>query len=138
RFDLSHAGFPYLHEGAVLAKTFPNVYLNMSWIHIISPIGARRALQEWLQMVPLNKIIAFGDDLHWVETVYGHAKIARRNVAHALGAMIEEGALKEARVEAVAEALLHENAAALYRLDPQRGYRPFGSAAHAAMSHSTG
>jgi len=40
RFDLSHAGYPYLREGGVLGKTFSNVYLNMSWIHIISPIGS--------------------------------------------------------------------------------------------------
>ena len=91
RFDLSHAGYPYLREGAVLAKTFPNVYLNMSWIHIISPFGARLDLREWLEMVPTNKIIAFGDDLQHVEAVYGHAKMARENFAHVLAAMIEEG-----------------------------------------------
>ena len=81
RFDLSHAGYPYLREGAVLGKTFSNVYLNMSWIHIISPIGSRLDLREWLQMVPYNKIIAFGDDLQHVEAVYGHVKMARQNFA---------------------------------------------------------
>ena len=91
RFDLSHAGFPYLREGAVLGKTFANVYLNMSWIHIISPFGSRLDLREWLQMVPYNKIIAFGDDLQQVETVYGHLQMARRNFAYALGAPAGRG-----------------------------------------------
>src|SRR5207237_7485518 len=93
RFDLSHAGFPHLREAGVIGKTFANVYLNMSWIHIISPIGSRDALREWLRMVPSNKIIAFGDDLQYVETVYGHLKMARQSVALVLAELIEEGLL---------------------------------------------
>ena len=82
---------PYLREGAVLGKTFPNCFLNMSWIHIISPQGSRHDLKEWLRMVPSNKIIAFGDDVMHAEVVYGHLKMARRNFAVALAEMIEGG-----------------------------------------------
>ncbi|MCC7262831.1 MAG: amidohydrolase family protein [Candidatus Latescibacteria bacterium] len=114
RFDLSHAGYPYLREGAVLGKTFANVYLNMSWIHIISPQGARQDLQEWLRMVPFNKIIAFGDDLRHVEAVYGHLKMARWNFAVALAGMIEEGLLAEADALEVAQAAFYDNPARLY------------------------
>jgi uncharacterized protein len=114
RFDLSHSGYPYLREGAVLAKTFPNVYLNMSWIHIISPIGARQGLREWLRMVPINKIIGFGDDLQYVETVYGHAKMARQNVAVVLAEMIREGLIAESAALDIARAIFYENPAFLY------------------------
>ncbi len=114
RFDLSHAGYPYLREGAVLGKTFPNVYLNMSWIHIISPIGARADLREWLRMVPCNKIIAFGDDLQHLEAVYGHLKMARWNFAHVLAEMIEEGSLSESVALDVARAAFRDNPAKLY------------------------
>ena len=114
RFDLSHAGFPYLREGAVLAKTFPNVYLNMSWLHIISPFGARLDLREWLEMVPHNKIIAFGDDLQHVEAVYGHAQMARGNFAWALAAAIEAGVMTEEVALDVARAAFHDNPAAIY------------------------
>lgn len=117
RFDLSHAGFPYLREGAVLAKTFPNVYLNMSWIHIISPFGARLNLREWLEMVPHNKIIAFGDDLQHVEAVYGHAQMARSNFAWALAAAIEEGVMGEEVALDVARAAFRDNPAAIYGVD---------------------
>ncbi len=117
RFDLSHAGFPYLREGAVLGKTFPNVYLNMSWIHIISPHGARRDLREWLEMVPTNKIIAFGDDLAHVEAVYGHAQMARDNVTHALSDMIVEGLLSETEALDVARAAIYDNPAFIYGLN---------------------
>jgi predicted TIM-barrel fold metal-dependent hydrolase len=116
RFDLSHAGYPYLREGAVLGKTFSNVYLNMSWIHIISPIGSRMDLREWLRMVPYNKIIAFGDDLQYVETVYGHLKMARQNFAIALAEMIEEGIISDSVACDVAQAAFHDNPAKIYGL----------------------
>ncbi len=116
RFDFSHSGYPYLREGAVLAKTFTNVYLDMSWIHIISPIGSRYALKEWLRMVPYNKIIAFGDDLQFVETVYGHLKIARQNVAIVLAEMIQEDLISESIALDVAKAIFYDNPARLYHL----------------------
>ncbi len=114
RFDLSHAGYPYLREGAVLGKAFSNVYLNMSWIHIISPIGSRLDLREWLQMVPYNKIIAFGDDLQHVEAVYGHLKIARQNFAIVLAGMIQERSVSESVALDVAQAAFHDNPAKVY------------------------
>jgi glucuronate isomerase len=117
RFDFSHSGYPYLMEGAVLAKTFPNVYLDMSWIHIISPIGCRYALKEWLRMVPYNKIIGFGDDLQFVETVYGHLKMARQNVAIVLAEMMQEGLISESIALDVAKAIFYDNPYWLYRLD---------------------
>ena len=114
RFDLSHAGYPYLREGAVLGKTFPNCFLNMSWIHIISPQGSRHDLKEWLRMVPSNKIIAFGDDVMHAEVVYGHLKMARRNFAVALAEMIEEGLLGESHALDVARTAFHDTPAVVY------------------------
>ena len=114
RFDLSHAGYPYLREGAVLGKAYTNVYLNMSWIHIISPVGSRLDLREWLRMVPYNKIIAFGDDVYHVEAVYGHLKMARQNFAIALAEMIAEGHITESIALDIARAAFFENPAKVY------------------------
>jgi glucuronate isomerase len=114
RFDLSHSGYPYLREGGVLAKTFPNVYLNLSWIHIVSPVGVRAALAEWLRMVPYNKIIGYGDDVYYPEVVYGHLKMARQNVAMVLATMIEEGACAEEGALDIARALFYETPKRLY------------------------
>jgi hypothetical protein len=116
RFDVSHAGFPYLREAAVLAKTCANVFLNMSWIHIYSPEGCRQALREWLRMVPANKILGFGDDLYWVDTIYGHLLMARQNVAAALVDLIDDGVIGESAALDIGRLLFLENPAALYRL----------------------
>jgi hypothetical protein len=89
----------------------------MSWIHIISPFGARLDLREWLEMVPTNKIIAFGDDLAHVEAVYGHAQMARDNFSHVLAQMIQERRLSESEAVDVARAAFHDNPAHIYNLD---------------------
>ena len=43
KFDMFHIGFPYQHELTVLAKTFPNVYADFCWMHVVSPSAARAA-----------------------------------------------------------------------------------------------
>lgn len=119
RFDLSHAGYPYLREGAVLGKTFPNVFLNMSWIHIISPHGSRQDLREWLEMVPTNKIIAFGDDLWHVEAVYGHLCMARECFADVLGELVQQRRMSETEAVAIGRAAFLETPALVYGVDAQ-------------------
>ena len=98
-------------------KTFSNVYLNMSWIHIISPIGSLLDLKEWLRMVPYNKIIAFSDDLTYVEAVYGHLKMARQNFAIVLAEMIQEGLISESIALDIVQATFHDNPAKVYGMD---------------------
>jgi predicted TIM-barrel fold metal-dependent hydrolase len=80
RFDIFHMGYPYIMELSVLAKNFRNVFIDMCWGYIISPEAARRALVEWLDTVPTNKISAFGGDYAFVDGVYGHQYLARQNV----------------------------------------------------------
>jgi len=114
RFDLSHSGFPYLHESGVLAKGWANIFLNMDWIQTISPVGSRRALLEWLRMVPTNKIIAFGDDVEHVEVTYGTLVIARRNVAEVLAELIQDGTYTESMAIDTARAIFRDNPSRLY------------------------
>jgi predicted TIM-barrel fold metal-dependent hydrolase len=117
RFDLFHGGTPWVREIAVLAKYFPHVFLNMAWMHVISPTQARAALAEWLDMVPNSKIFGFGGDYSIVEKVYGHLKIARENIALVLSAKVREGAWSRADASMVARRLMHDNPVEFYRLD---------------------
>ena len=46
---------------------------------------ARRALDEWLACVPINKIIAFGGDTTiWIEHAIGDLIMTRQNLAQSL------------------------------------------------------
>ena len=114
RFDIFHGGYPYTGELAAIAKNFQNVYIDMCWLHIISPSRARLALSEWLDTVPANKILAFGGDYLFVEGVYGHSIIARENVARVLAEKVDEKSMTIEDAKNVARKLLRENAIRLF------------------------
>jgi predicted TIM-barrel fold metal-dependent hydrolase len=117
RFDVYHAGIPWVSTVGVMARQAPNLWLNLCWTHVISPVMARRALDEWLDVVPANKIIAWGGD-YWMalEKVYGHLVMARENVAEVLADRVHRGLMTEPEALALAEMMFRTNAEALYRL----------------------
>jgi predicted TIM-barrel fold metal-dependent hydrolase len=114
KFDLFHIGYPYQQELAVLAKLFPNVYADFCWAHIVSPPGSRRALDEYLETVPVNKILGFGGDYRYPELTYAHAKIARSNVVQVLAAKVEAGLFNEDQAFEIGRMLLRDNAVHLF------------------------
>lgn len=114
KFDIFHGSYPYTGELSALAKNFPNVYIDMCWLHIISPHVAREALSEWLDTVPGNKILGFGGDYRFVEGVYGHAVLARENVARVLAEKVEVDGYALEEAIRLAERILHDNAYELY------------------------
>jgi hypothetical protein len=104
-------------ELGVLAKNFPNVFIDMCWGHVISPEASRRALVEWLDTVPANKISAFGGDYGFVDGVYGHQYIARRNVAAALAVKVDDGSMSLTRATEIATWVFVDNPGRLFGLD---------------------
>jgi uncharacterized protein len=117
KFDIFHIGYPYMAELSCLAKNFRNVFIDMCWAHIISPEASRRALVEWLDAVPANKISAFGGDYCFVDGVYGHAEMARRNVAMALAVKVEDGTFDLDRAKEIAHWLFIDNPARIFGLE---------------------
>lgn len=91
KFDIFHGSWPYSNRLSALAKNFQNVYIDMCWMHIISPSRAMSALDEWLDEVPVNKIMGFGGDYLCVEGSYGHSVMARENVAKVLARKVDDG-----------------------------------------------
>jgi len=121
RFDIFHGAYPYCRELATLAKNFQNVYVDMCWMHIISPSASRAMLHEWLDMVPESKILGFGGDNLAVECTYGHAEIARENVARVLAERVDWGWITELEAAAIATKILRTNAAELFGIELQEG-----------------
>ena len=116
RFCLLHASYPYGGELATLAKNFPNVYIDLAWSALISPSYTRRYLQEFIETVPTNKIMAFGGDSQTVEGTYGASILARETVTATLVKMIQEGYLSESEALEVSGKILRENAIKIYNL----------------------
>jgi predicted TIM-barrel fold metal-dependent hydrolase len=116
RFDIFHAGYPWVSEAATLGKNFTNVYLNMCWLHVISPWVARRTLHEWIETVPANKILGFGGDYTFVEGTYSHSRIARDDIAEVLSEKVARKYLTEGEAMILAQRILRENAVELFNL----------------------
>ncbi|NPV48280.1 MAG: amidohydrolase family protein [Armatimonadetes bacterium] len=118
RFDLYHAGLPWMRETGAIGKSFPNVWLNLCWTHIMAPAMTVSALNEWLDMVPYTKILGFGGDYAKpVEKVYGHLQMALEGIATVLAGRVEDGWMTEDQALRVAHAWLWDNPVELYRLD---------------------
>jgi predicted TIM-barrel fold metal-dependent hydrolase len=116
KFDVFHGGYPYMGELLALAKNFPNVYLDLCWLYIISPSAGARMLHEAIETIPANKIFAFGGDFIVPEGSYGHSVMARRVVSRVLSEKVEDGWLTEEEAVGLARLMLLDNPAALYGL----------------------
>jgi predicted TIM-barrel fold metal-dependent hydrolase len=80
-FVLMHIGYPYQDEYIALAKHYANVHFDLCWAWIINPLAAARFVREYLVAAPASKFLTFGGDYANVETIVGHAKVARLGLA---------------------------------------------------------
>ena len=114
KFDIFHGGYPFLDETVALVKNFPNVYVDLCWLHLLAPSVARRVLYEWLDSLPSNKILGFGGDYLFVEGSYGHSVIARQNIVAVLQRKLEERSMTLEEAKNIARKLLRDNAIDLF------------------------
>ena len=115
-FDIFHMGFPFEHTLCALAKNFSNVNIDMCWAHAISPRASVNALLDFLDSVPANKISAFGGDYLFVDGVFAHSLMARRNVSRALSIKVEDGSFDTDTAKEIAEMLLVKNPERIFKL----------------------
>jgi uncharacterized protein len=115
-FVLMHTTYPYQDELIAVAKHYPNVYVDLCWSWIINPMATARFVAEFLVAVPWHKLLTFGGDYFSVETVVGHAEIARRGLAQALSALVGAGWCREGEAVALVEPLMHGNAWDLFHM----------------------
>lgn len=110
RFDLFHAGTPWPADAGMVARATHNLWLNLCWSHLISPMQAEQALDLWLDYVPTNRVFAFGGDYWWnVENVYGALMQCREIVAKVLARRVSDGRLTEQRAMWIARRWFHDN-----------------------------
>jgi predicted TIM-barrel fold metal-dependent hydrolase len=123
-FDVFHAGYPYSTEVAIMAKNFATVHPDLCWMHAATQYGSRRILHEWLDTVPANKIFAFGGDYCFIDGAYGHARMAREDVAVVLAEKVEWGQLTEQEALRCARMILRENLMRVYDIERKRKMGP--------------
>jgi len=114
RFDLFHGGYPYMQELALMAKYFPNVYLDGCWLAHITPAGYKRGLDEWIELLPGNKIFAWGGDHGILEHSYASLMLAKDLIAEVLAAKVASGYFPLKTALTLAEKILGGNAIRVY------------------------
>ncbi|HKY55854.1 MAG TPA: amidohydrolase family protein [Anaerolineales bacterium] len=116
QFVLLHGGYPFIGEMATLAKNHPNVFIETGWLAYIAPAAYRRAVGEWLDSVPMNKILAFGADCLHIEQTLGALILTRRLLTQAFADKIVVSGWSESLALECATRLLSRNAVEPYRL----------------------
>lgn len=116
-FVLMHAAWPQQEQLLAVAKHFPNALVDLCWAWILSPLATRDFLQRLLTTVPATKLLCFGGDYLTVETVVGHAELARRGLEDALGSLVANGWLSLPAALALVPVLMRDNAE---RVFPER------------------
>lgn len=116
-FDVYHMGMPFVRECAFLGKNYPNVYLNLCWSHCVSEFISRQAINEWLDLMPVNKIFGFGGDVITLpEQIWGQLEHARQNLCHVLANRILQERMDLEYARFILKLWLHDSPAAVYKL----------------------
>lgn len=114
KFILFHGGYPWVGEtGAIVLRHGNHVWIDMVWLPTLSPTMARRALHEWLEVMPSNRIM-WGADCNHAEGIYGATVVMRRAIAEVLAEKVARGDLVEEHALRIGRQLLRDNALALF------------------------
>ena len=114
KFDIFHGGYPYCREAGILAKYFPNAYIDGCWLTHISPSSYKAALNEWLEIVPATKIFAWGGDHVIPEHTYASLKHAKDLIAEVLASKVCNGSFSKKTALWATERIMGENAIEVY------------------------
>lgn len=113
KFVLFHGGFPWVGETGVIVMRHKNVWIDSCWLPTLSYTMAKRAYQEWLEMIPSDRIM-WGADTVQAEGIYAATEFTRQCLAEALAEKVERGELSEEQACRIGRQVLRENALSLF------------------------
>lgn len=113
KFILFHGGFPWVGETAVIAQKNKNVWIDSVWLPMLSYSMGKRALHEWLDSFPSNRIM-WGADCNHAEGIFGATEFTRRWIAEVLAEKVENNDLTMEHAHLIGRQILRENALELF------------------------
>jgi len=113
KFILFHGGIPWVGETGAIAFRHRNVWVDSCWLPTFSYTMAKRAYQEWLEVMPSDRILWGGDGVN-AESIYGATVVTRRCLAEALAEKVIRGELREEQAHRIGRQILRENALKLF------------------------
>ena len=123
RFDRDHDGIDigknsfhvvgFDRRGAIVLRHGSHVWVDSVWLPTISPTVARRALHEWLEVMPSDRLM-WGAGCNHAEGIYGATVTTRRVLAEVLAEKVERGELLEEHALRIGRQILRDNALKLF------------------------
>ncbi|HHU49435.1 MAG: amidohydrolase family protein [Caldicoprobacterales bacterium] len=111
-FLLMHGSYPWTGDIAGLTHVYSNVWADLCWLPVISPIAAHRLLHELIDVCDADRVI-WGCDTWTSEESYG-ARLAFINVlTRVLSERVEDGLMSRHDARRYAKAVMHDNASRL-------------------------
>lgn len=117
RFDMLHCSWPFPRELHAMAHLFPHVYINPSWVELLSPELYKSMFKELLESIPLTKFFGCGPDQFDPIMSAAYADRTRDLWAVILEQLITEGTLNEEDALFAAKQVLYENPTNYFRLN---------------------
>ena len=112
-----HGSYPYTREAAVLAATYPNAYVDVSYaIPFLTSSELYAVTHQAIAAAPVARVMYSSDavglpEQHWLGAVRG-----RRALGAALGDLVALGDITAAQGRSLAELVLRGNAERIYQL----------------------
>ena len=113
KFILFHGGFPWVGETGVIAMKYKNVWIDSVWLPQLSYTMAKRAYQEWLEVMPSDRIM-WGADTTQAEGIYAGTVWTRQCLAEALAEKVERNELREEHAIRIGQQVMRDNALKLF------------------------
>jgi hypothetical protein len=113
-FNVSTASDQYTQDIAVLAKHIPNISVAGHWWHTLYPYYIRKAIETRIDLVPMNKIIAFFSDAYHSEWCYPKLKLIKAIWAEVLSERVAKGWCEPGTATDLIHAAFYENPMRIY------------------------
>ncbi|MGO3885646.1 MAG: amidohydrolase family protein [Mycetocola sp.] len=112
---LIHGGFPYGSQLTALAQMNGNVHLDFSWMPYLQHHTTVRLLEEWLELLPANRVM-YGTDTGSPELHVSSTRRARQALDTVLERGVSERIWSVPQASWLAERVLGVNLAEVYGL----------------------
>lgn len=122
RVILIHGGYPYASYVSALSQVHGNVFVDFSWMPYLHHHALERMLQEWLELLPANKVM-FGTDTGQPEFHVASAERGRLLLDRALESGVADRIWTTTQAEWLARRVMNENVRSVYgheRVDSDR------------------
>ncbi|WP_369018930.1 amidohydrolase family protein [Thermatribacter velox] len=108
KVSLLHGGFPWVGEPGAMAYFYPNLYLDLTWLPILSPTFSDLALTQWLEVTGGTRIMVGGDSWN-VEGVVGAFLFSLASIARVLGRMVTRRYISKNQAYEIGKRILWDN-----------------------------